>query len=72
MAINAIGSGNALQLSFPTANNQNRDPEAYQAAVNAQADLLQAVRHVDLPAKVAADLPQPSERTDGGRVDIYL
>jgi hypothetical protein len=72
MSINAIGSGNALQLSFPTANNQRQDPEAYQAAVNAQADLLQAVRHVDLPAKVAAQLPQPGERTDGGRLDVYL
>jgi hypothetical protein len=72
MSVNAIGSGNALQLSFPQTGNQRSDPEAYQAAVNAQADLLQAVRHVDLPAKVAANLPQPSERTDGGHLDVYL
>ena len=72
MAVNAIGSGNALALSFPGANNPRQDPEAYQAAVNAQADLLMAVRHADLPAKVAADLPQPTARTDGGRLDVYL
>ena len=71
MSINAIGSGTALSLSLPMANNQ-RDPEAYQAAINAQADFIQAVRHVDLPAKVAADLPQPTERRDGGRLDVYL
>jgi hypothetical protein len=29
------------------------------------------VRHADLPAKVAADLPR-AERTDGGSVDIYM
>jgi hypothetical protein len=71
MSINAIGSGSALSINLPMANNQSRDPEAYQAAVNAQADLLQAVRHADLPAKVAADLPR-AERTDGGTVDIYM
>jgi hypothetical protein len=71
MSINAIGSGSALSINLPMAYNQSRDPEAYQAAVNAQADLLQAVRHADLPAKVAADLPR-AERTDGGSVDIYM
>lgn len=72
MSINAIGSGNALALSLPLANNQRQsDPEAYQQAVNAQADFLQAVRHADLPTKVAADLPR-AERTDGGHVDVYL
>jgi hypothetical protein len=71
MSINAIGSGSALSVSLPMANNQSRDPEAYQAAINAQADLLQAVRHADLPARVAADLPK-AERTDGGSVDIYM
>jgi hypothetical protein len=70
--ISAIGSGSALALNLPMANNPRQDPEAYQAAVNATADLLHAVRHVDLPAKVAADIPQPSERTDGGRLDVYL
>lgn len=71
MSINAIGSGSALSISLPMAHNQSRDSEAYQAAVNAQADFLQAVRHADLPAKVAADLPR-AERTDGGTVDIYM
>lgn len=71
MSINAIGSGTALSLSIPMAHAQ-RDPEAFQAAVNGQADFLQAVRHVDLPAKVVAAMPQPSERTDGGSVDVYL
>ena len=71
MSVNAIGSGTALSLSLPMAANQSRDPEAYQAAVNAQADFLQATRNADLPAKVAADLPR-AERTDGGVVDVYL
>jgi hypothetical protein len=71
MSINAIGSGTALSLSVPLASSQSNDPQAYQAAVNAQADLLQAVRHADLPAQVAADLPR-AERTDGGVVDVYL
>ena len=71
MSINAIGSGSALSIGIPMANNQSRDPEAYRAAINAQADLLQAVRHADLPARVAADLPK-AERTDGGSVDIYM
>jgi hypothetical protein len=71
MSINAIGSGTALSINLPMANNQRHDPEAYQAAVNAQADLLLAARHADLPARVAADLPR-AERTDGGSVDVYL
>ena len=65
MSINAIGSGTALSMGVVAAG-QRLDPEAQRAQVNAQADLLQAVRTVDLPAKAVSAV------TDGQGVDLYL
>jgi hypothetical protein len=63
MSVNPI-SGNALGL-VATAG-RTADPAARQAQVNAQADLLQAVRQVDLPTKVAQLI------NDRKGVDLYL
>ena len=66
MSINAIGSGSALSMGVVAAAGQRPDPEAQRAQVNAQADLLQAVRTADLPAKAVSAV------TDGQGVDLYL
>jgi hypothetical protein len=65
MSINAIGSGTALSIGVVAAG-QRLDPETQRAQVNAQADLLQAVRTADLPAKALSAV------TDGQGVDLYL
>jgi hypothetical protein len=60
---------NAVSTNVPfvmAASGKAPDPEARQAAVNSQADLLNAVRSVKLPAVAAAKL------NDGGGVDLYL
>jgi hypothetical protein len=66
MSVNAIGSGTALSLGLVAAAGQTPDPAARQAQVNAQADLLQAVRNVDLPTKVVGMI------NDQKGVDLYL
>ncbi len=60
---------NAVNTNVPfvmAASGKAPDPEARQAAVNAQADLLSAVRGVNLPGIAAAKL------SDGGGIDLYL
>jgi hypothetical protein len=66
MSINSIGSGTALSVGLVAAVGKRPDPEAQQAAVNAQADLLQATRTVDLPTRTINAI------TDGQGVDLYL
>ncbi len=64
-----IGTFNAVASAAPfavPAAGQAPDPEARQAQVNATADLLQAVRGIDLPGIAAAKISQ-----EGG-IDIYL
>ena len=54
MSINAIGSGAALPFALaPTG--QTPNPQFQRAQVNAQADLLQAMRGVELPFKLAVN-----------------
>ncbi len=64
MSVGAIGAQASYQLAMPIG--QRLDPEAQQAVVNAQADLLQATRTMDLPATVANAV------SDGTGVDLYL
>jgi len=66
MSVSAIGSGTALSLGLVAAAGQAPDPVARQAQVNAQADLLQAVRNVDLPTKMMGMI------NDQKGVDLYL
>jgi hypothetical protein len=66
MSISAIGSGTALSIGIVAAAGQRPEPEALQAQVNAQADLLQALRTADLPARAVAAV------SDGQGVDLYL
>ena len=64
-----IGTFNAVAAAAPfsvQAAGQAPDPVARQEQVNATADLLQAVRHVDLPGIAAAKISR-----DGG-IDIFL
>ncbi|GIJ43888.1 hypothetical protein Val02_07740 [Virgisporangium aliadipatigenens] len=63
MSVSSI-SGNALGLV--AAAGRTPDPAARQAQVNAQADLLQAIRQVDLPTKVVNLI------NDKKGIDLYL
>jgi hypothetical protein len=65
MSVTPVGSSAALALSVAAAPGQPPDPQARRAQVNAQADLLQAMRGVDLPAKMVAALG------DGQGIDLY-
>jgi hypothetical protein len=65
MSVGVIGAGAALALRVATAG-AAPDPVSQQAQVNAQADLLQALRGGKLPAVAAAHL------ADGTGVDLYL
>ncbi|GGQ76938.1 hypothetical protein [Couchioplanes azureus] len=64
MSVSSIGSGAAL-WGHVMAPGQVRDPQAEQAQVNAQADLLQAVRGVQAGTVVAARV------TGGTGIDVY-
>jgi len=66
MTVSPTGSSAALALGMVTAPGQPPDPNARQAQVNAQADLLQAMRGVDLPTKMVAAL------SDGKGIDVYV
>lgn len=66
MSISAIGSGTAMSLGVVAAAGQRPDAEVQRAQVNAQANLLQAVRNADLPAKAVSTM------TDGQGVDLYI
>ncbi len=64
-----IGSFTSVATSAPfavVAAGQAPNPHAQKQQVNAQADLLQAVRAVNLPGVAAAKL------SDGGGIDIYV
>jgi len=63
----SIGSGTPLPSGPLAAPGRTPDPEAQQAQVNAQADLLQALRGVDLPVKMVA-----ARLSDNQGVDLYL
>jgi hypothetical protein len=64
VSVNSIGPNTAaLALTLVT----TPDPQTRQAQVNAQADLLQAVRGVDLPTKMAL-----AKLSDNKGIDIYL
>jgi hypothetical protein len=65
MSVTPVGSSAALALGIAAAPGRPPDPHARQAQVNAQADLLQALRGVDLPTKMVAALG------DGQGVDLY-
>lgn len=67
MSVTAIGSGAALPLRIVTTAGQMPDPQAQQAQVNAQADLLQAMRGVDLPTKMVL-----ARLSDNQGVDLYM
>jgi hypothetical protein len=67
MSISSIGSGAALPVGIVAAAGQTPDPQAQHAQANAQADLLQALRGVDLPVKMVM-----ARITDGQGVDLYL
>jgi hypothetical protein len=64
--INAIGSGTSLSFGIVFAAGQVPDPVTRQEQVNATADLLQAVRGVNLPGIAAARM------SDGKGIDLYL
>ena len=66
MGINSIGSGTSASFGVVVAAGQVPDPQAQQAAVSAQADLLQAVRGTAHTEVVA------NRVSDGGGIDIYL
>ena len=64
-----IGHFNAVATAAPfavAAAGQAPDPECQKAQVNAQADLLQAVRGIDLQGIASAKI------ADGGGIDIYV
>jgi len=64
VSVNSIGPNTAaLALTLVT----TPDPQTRQAQVNAQADLIQAVRGVDLPTKMAL-----AKLTDNKGIDLYL
>ena len=63
MSIGSIGSGAAFVVA---ASGAPPDPAAQKAQVNAQANLLQALRGVELPAQAAARM------SDGQGVDLYV
>lgn len=66
MAVTMTGFGGALPFRTPTAG-QTQSPESKQAQVNAQADMLQAMRGVELPMKMVA-----AKLQDGQGVDLYM
>jgi hypothetical protein len=64
-----IATFTAVAVAVPfavAAAGQAPDPEARKAQVNAQADLLQAVRGINLAGVASAKI------ADGGGIDIYL
>ena len=67
MSINPIGSAAAQPLGLVTGAGRTPDPQAQKAQVNAQADLLQALRGVDLPVKMVNTV-----LSDNKGVDLYL
>lgn len=66
MSVSPAGSSAALALATATAG-QVPDPQARQAQVNAQADLLQAMRGVELPTTMVL-----ARLSDGQGIDLYL
>jgi hypothetical protein len=67
MAISPVGSDTAQIFAAVAAAGRVPDPQAQQAQVNAQADLLQAMNSTDLPLKMVA-----ARVSDGKGVDVYL
>jgi hypothetical protein len=67
MSVGSVGSNAALAMSAVTTIGKTPDPATRQAQVNAQADLLQAVRSVDLPMKMVA-----ARVSDNQGVDLYM
>jgi hypothetical protein len=67
VSINPLGSGAALPLGLVTAAGQAPDPQAQKAQVNAQADLLQALRGVELPVTMVL-----ARLSDNQGVDLYM
>lgn len=64
MSVGAVGSGGAA-FSVPRAG-QAVDPQARQAQVNAQADLLLALKGVQHGAQMVTRL------SDGAGIDVYV
>lgn len=64
MPVSSIGAGAAF--AFRMATGGTPDPSSQHAQVSAQADLLQALMGVKLPAIAAAHL------SDGTGVDLYM
>lgn len=67
MSVSSIGSNAALPLAMVAAVGQPADPQTQKAQVNAQADLLQAARGVELPVKMAL-----ARLSDNQGVDLYM
>jgi hypothetical protein len=67
VSINSIGSGAASPFGLVPAAGHAPDPQTRQAQVNAQADLLQAIRGVELPVKMVM-----ARLSDQQGVDLYL
>jgi hypothetical protein len=65
MSVSSVGAGAMFALRVTTGG-ATPDPSSQHAQVNAQADLLQALMGVKLPAIAAAHL------SDGTGVDLYM
>jgi hypothetical protein len=65
MSVSSIGAGAAFAFRVATAGT-TPDPSSQHVQVNAQADLLQALMGIKLPAIAAAQL------SDGTGVDLYM
>jgi hypothetical protein len=65
MSVGSIGAGAAFAFRVATAGSAP-DPATQRAQVNAQADLLSALRGVNQGAVAAARL------TDGAGIDLYM
>ncbi len=67
MSISPVSFGGASPLGMVAAVGETPDPKLQKAQANAQADLLQAVRGVDLPVKMVL-----ARLSDGKGVDMYM
>lgn len=65
--VSSINASVAVAMNPTAAAGQIEDPAARQAQVNAQADLLQATRGMELPLKLVA-----ARVSDNQGVDLYM
>ncbi|MBN1172452.1 MAG: hypothetical protein JXA67_09785, partial [Micromonosporaceae bacterium] len=67
VSISPVGSGVALTMGVVAGAGKIPDPQAQQAQVNAQADLLQAMQSAELPMEMVL-----SRLSDNQGVDLYM